>query len=463
MFKKIFIICLLGICSNIAFSQTYVSVTTVKTPNGSTVPDTRQLTSSDITYSSSQLAALREDLRVNYNGAVLIDAPSYKYNCHAYAWHISEGGDKVWIGYSTSTAEDVYWTDGSYVEVSESEATKVSYNQAGNHSAIRLNSTYYQSKWGSSALVKHTPNAVPSGYHPEMTKKYYKRNLPNMSISGQQFVCGSAEYSVKNLPSDATVTWRYEASDGGGSPTILQNTPSTNSCTIYNNGSSRFFVGYIKADINIGGTVVKTVLKNINGDSNSFSGFYKELSDDGSWVPDNSVSLGEPNYATPPKTIVIESDNFKGKTVTCTASGSTSVLQVQNNYVMFEMPNLPNGQLLTIRVSGSDCSSPVSFTFAARSSYSLSTTGLQIAPLDDDSYVLSVSATDDADVARRVPALEDNAWSFSVYNAVDLTPVMTKNVTADKYILNTSSWTPGVYVVRAVINGKTYSGKIAVK
>jgi hypothetical protein len=167
---------------NICNAQTYTQVTNVKTPNNSTVQDVYSLTSADISYNSSQLAALANDLSVNYNGAELIDTPSYKYNCHAYAWHVSEGGSKVWIGFNTNTAEDIYWADNSYIEVSENNATKVSYHQNGNHSAIRLNSTWYQSKWGQSALVKHHPNDVPLTYQPSLTKKYYIRNIVTTQV-----------------------------------------------------------------------------------------------------------------------------------------------------------------------------------------------------------------------------------------------------------------------------------------
>lgn len=154
----------------------YKLITTVKTPKGSIVPHTGVLKVSDVYTSDSEIASLSEYLRVNYNGAILVDAPSYKYNCHAYAWHVSEGGDKVWIGIYDSPldkpiAEDVYWEDGSYYEVPESEATKVSYHETGDHSAIRLSSEWYQSKWGSSSLVKHHPNDVPTGYNPQMAKK----------------------------------------------------------------------------------------------------------------------------------------------------------------------------------------------------------------------------------------------------------------------------------------------------
>jgi hypothetical protein len=67
-----------------------------------------------------------------------------EYNCHSYAWYMSEGGsNNYWINAflisdylsfndhsssSTPPAPDninKYWNDGSYVEVAESQATKV--------------------------------------------------------------------------------------------------------------------------------------------------------------------------------------------------------------------------------------------------------------------------------------------------------------------------------------------------
>jgi len=55
-----------------------------------------------------------------FPNATEINPPSAtrSYNCHAYAWHVKEGGDAVWIGYykGQETDEDIYWTDGSYVE-----------------------------------------------------------------------------------------------------------------------------------------------------------------------------------------------------------------------------------------------------------------------------------------------------------------------------------------------------------
>ncbi|MCL1937828.1 MAG: T9SS type A sorting domain-containing protein [Candidatus Azobacteroides sp.] len=228
--KQIFIATISLVLCNFytSIAQTYIEVTNVKTPNNSVVQDTYSLTSGDLIYNSTQLSALANDLYYNYNGAELIEAPSYKYNCHAYAWHVSEGGSKVWIGRYTVTAEDIYWTDGSYTETSESAATKVSYHQDGNHSAIRLNSTWYQSKWGASSLVKHHPNDVPSIYQPSKTKKYYIRTSSSTSISisgpGSINYLSSGTYTVS--PS-LSVDWWLRKDNGNPNGAMMVYTGSS--------------------------------------------------------------------------------------------------------------------------------------------------------------------------------------------------------------------------------------------
>jgi len=100
-----------------------------------------------------------------------------------------------------NTSEDIYWTDGSYMEVPESIATKVSYDQSGNHSAIRINSEWYQSKWGPSALVKHHPNDVHPSYQPLKTKKYY---IKKPLIVGVDLLYGTETYTFYRTPANYT-------------------------------------------------------------------------------------------------------------------------------------------------------------------------------------------------------------------------------------------------------------------
>lgn len=67
--------------------------------------------------------------------------------------HEGNENDEIWIGVKHSYDEDIYWQDGSYQNVSSTQATHVSYS--GEHSAIRLGNGLYRSKWGAWPLVEH--------------------------------------------------------------------------------------------------------------------------------------------------------------------------------------------------------------------------------------------------------------------------------------------------------------------
>ena len=218
-----------------SFLRSNPTPTTIHTPKGSIVPDTYTINENDHSYSSDELAALQSSLYINYDGAELIAPPSKKYNCHAYAWHISEGGGQVWLGYYTNTAENVYWTDGSYKEVPESLSTKVSYHEStANHSAVRINSTWYQSKWGEGPLVKHHPNACP--YNTSYPKKYYRKSPV---LVGPSYVYESASFTANNIITGSTLTWTLSGSNA--SCFVLEpGVPSTNNCTITRNDSVEF-------------------------------------------------------------------------------------------------------------------------------------------------------------------------------------------------------------------------------
>jgi hypothetical protein len=230
-------------CYNTSIAQSYLPVyspvTNVKTPNNSTVQDVHTLIGSDISLTPNQLSALITEITVNYS-AQYMEIPSCQYNCHAYTWHVSEGGSKVWIGLDPFdfTAEDIYWTDGSYVEVSESSATKVSYHQSGNHSAIRLSSTWYQSKWGQSALVMHAPNNVPPAYQASLEKRYYIKKS-SILISGYDAICTSSTFTVS--PTPVSYTWNKSSN-------LTLVSTSGNTATFTSNGTSG--IGWISIVVN---------------------------------------------------------------------------------------------------------------------------------------------------------------------------------------------------------------------
>ena len=197
----------------------------IYTPNGSVVPDAGVLVGEDYTQEYKQ--SINNDILNNYDDVEILGDATKKYNCHGYAWHMTENGDTVWIN-----TEEIYWQDGSYIEVPESIATKVSYYE--NHSAVRLNSTWYVSKWGKLSKVKHHPNNVPPNYMPDSTKHYYIRTP---QITGSSIICSTAIYTIQNLPSSASVQWSVSNSNlslisgqGTGTATFQKN--ANGSCVI---------------------------------------------------------------------------------------------------------------------------------------------------------------------------------------------------------------------------------------
>lgn len=141
---------MVSLLSEIALGQGIY--TTVLTPKGTSVLAViyEELTPEQI--ANANATAISE-----YENALFLSDASSTYNCHSYAWHISEGGNIVWIN-----DPDSYWEDGSYNSVVvEALASKISYGPA-NHSAITTNTSgYFISKWGQYPLMYHEASDCP--------------------------------------------------------------------------------------------------------------------------------------------------------------------------------------------------------------------------------------------------------------------------------------------------------------
>lgn len=151
----------------------------------------------DATYTTSSRILIKY-----FNDAY---SSSRRFNCHGYAWHMVEGGDPRWIGYSVPTSEDIYMTDGSYIQVcNETYPGKVSWAD-GDHSAITTSAPgVWTSKWNRYPLMTHDKNDNPFGF----VFKYYV----STKISGNtsNFCSGTRTFSVQNI-SGATYSWIYSS------------------------------------------------------------------------------------------------------------------------------------------------------------------------------------------------------------------------------------------------------------
>jgi hypothetical protein len=183
-----------------------------------------------------------------------------EYNCHSYAWYKSEGGsNNYWINmYLSSEWNSLmassfsstppspnnlnkYWTDGSYIPVSESQATKVWFGSCWqwdsyvgewvnlcDHSAVRLSSGLYESKWGRLPRYIHPADKCP---YTLSNRVYYKRNY--VTLTGPSHFNTSGVFTINGtIPSNATITPVQPSSNGS---CLLATASGSNTITVSNN------------------------------------------------------------------------------------------------------------------------------------------------------------------------------------------------------------------------------------
>jgi hypothetical protein len=141
----------------------------------------------------------------DWNATILAPCSSI-YNCHGYAWHMSDGGDTIWMPNDWDVSKyynGIGGQNATYKRVdSPSKYGKVYYNGAS-HSAIVYpdNTSKVISKWGSAPLVCHFPEHAP---YDDYTLEYYELIIDDQPSS----VAKGCAVNVSTLNIDsATYNW----------------------------------------------------------------------------------------------------------------------------------------------------------------------------------------------------------------------------------------------------------------
>lgn len=158
----------------------------------------------------------------HYPNATFISNASATYNCHSYAWNISDGGSRCWINAAKKLTYDnlmKYWTNDYYGQTSnENNATKIFYYKS-DHSAIKSSvAGMYESKWGRLPLMRHAPNYGP--YNNMDTRYYYTKAFHNGIIECDEGNCGVGKlntkigHTVKAIASGPNIILEWKVLDG---------------------------------------------------------------------------------------------------------------------------------------------------------------------------------------------------------------------------------------------------------
>ena len=437
------------------FGHNYI-VSTRKTPRNH---DVWVEVLDDDDFTLGQKLNLMYDVINNY-GVDFLSEATLTYNCHSYAWHMFEGhqSDRVWLGYF-SADEDVYWNDESYYEVPESLATKVRYSDE--HSAVRLSSNLYLSKWGSWPLVEHAPNNVPAGYGAPY--KYYKRTP---SITGPLIICSTVTYYLgEDLPTGYSVTWSFKNASSLNS-LIQQNTPSTNQCTITpgNTSIDNTLVATIWKNGSIVARVEKDVMtpKALTGTVHQEGQYYS-----GNNYPSFTINLETIFAVNQVCDITLQSPKFKHMDFTTSTNPITTVVLQRINDETIQFSVAPSTSNVDLRIYGT--------AHGTCNNFELRVVAMKN-PIDPSNpfYINMSGNTIELELNQAmIRNLNDGniendnniqqPWMLNVYEATTARKVYSEQIEDNSQNIDVSGWNAGIYIIYAVINGKTYSTKVTVK
>ena len=281
-----------------------------------------------------------------------------------------------------------------------------------------------------------------------------------LEIIGAQYVCGNTVYYVQNLPLNATVVW-----ESSSSSFILQpDFPLVNQCTVTSE-TSALVSTILKAMIIQNGKTIATVTKAINKVSISLSGYYTQeactfYNVSHPVIPVTGIRKAEPMFVHQGCTVYLTLYGGEGCKITYEVAGFTPSYWYYNGErsVEFQLPYLSGGIPFRVKVDREGACSPVYLLFFSLSGNSnIGSYSLKVATLSEYTKQISLISTQNENSRSAFD------WDIEAYNTSYGTKVLdVKKLTDSNYQLNTSGWTPGIYIIRVVVGSEIFTEKITV-
>lgn len=270
-----------------------------------------------------------------------------------------------------------------------------------------------------------------------------------ISIIGNKLLCASNHYYIINLPAGATVTWTL--SDANASKfNLVQNSPSTGQCTITKKSNAVFnsstFTLTLTANIYQGSTLVKIKTKTLTC-NNGFAGTYEQAAHSYYGVNYPAITQTQmtsaTNYVYPGGIVYLRSDYFRGKYISYTGIAENFQHVVGQDVVKFSLPPFSTDPLY-INVAASGCDEALQLTFYPMAYNSKGAYSAQFVGIGNQEFRVSLMSDSD----------DSPSWTVEAVNAMTGRQVLSANPDDLDYVLNTSGWSQGLYVVRVLAGGE---------
>ncbi len=394
--------------------------------------------------------------------AVRIGAATSNYNCHSYAWNVTEGGpstdawlDQTWNGNPNLSR---YWTNDAYIPTSTvGNHEKIFYSSGDqSHSAVTTSTSgKVRSKWGRLPLYEHSTAQCP---YNSGDLHYYK--LVNPTISGSFGALCTNSQRTFSESSFTNISLNYDWSTS--SPLSEVSGDGTSSYIV--NGLSQSGGGSISLTITTPSGAISTNTKNIWVDTpptpeiSSFTPFVWATG----YIP--SPSKEYTVYAGQEINFFDENINTYGGMIQNSDFNWTwSIEAGGTSYDAYD--NGPGGKTcifyepcsvrIRVKLSNScgetDWSDPVYVVVQQESLLSLSPN-----PTSGETTVELTGST-------QAQTINDCGWDLEVYDQGQALKAKVSKIKNNSTKIQTSGWKDGVYIVRAKIGNKTISKKLVVK
>ena len=288
---------------------------------------------------------------------------------------------------------------------------------------------------------------------------------PNLKIMGKSIICGNESYYIDDLPPTCTVTWGFKNASSLNS-LIQQNSPSTNQCTI------------TPGSTNLDNTLVATIwngsisLVNIEKDIMTPKSLTGTIHQEGQYYygrnyPSFTIGMESIFAVNQVCQITLQSPKFKYMNFSTTTNplASVNLQRINDETIQFSVSLSTTDVDLRIYGTGNGSCNDFELRVLAMKNpidpnnpLYVNTSGNVIELELNQAMMRNLNGSEnDEGCSRQQP------WTLDVYEATTGRKVYSGQVEGNGLNIDTSGWGAGIYILYAVINGKTYSTKVTVK
>ncbi|WP_281085011.1 S8 family peptidase [Segatella bryantii] len=294
-----------------------------------------------------------------------------------------------------------------------------------------------------------------------------------MSIDGPTTICDSASYYVEHLPNGATVDWAYPYYNCQ----LNTNSIIPNGCTVVNTlkeSTDRLLFATIK----VNGNIIASLNKRIITEPEYIQGTYSQSSCEFHNVLHPAISTSTITATSAPAfvhqgcEVTVQSNSFVGKTIT--TSGLTPDFFAHNDkYVYFRLPYGSGGIPFYISVNGEEGCSDGRLLFFAIGANQNAQNSIKISN-DSGNTTFTLTKEENLTIERGIfmnelasqNLIEEEIhedWTIEIYSTANPRKVFASKVAGNQFVLDTSTYQPGIYIVNVRVGEETISDKFTIK